>query len=94
MVGLTRGRTAKLNHDPAMRPPKLKGRVANDLYNERTARSAVMPPPTMDTQEPRLSRKGSVSKSPMIKALEAIPTELQILINNYRVALNRQQKHG
>ena len=40
MVGLTRGRTAKLNHDPAKRPPKLKGRVANDVYPS-PARSAI-----------------------------------------------------
>jgi hypothetical protein len=35
-----------------MRPPKLKGRVANDFLPPK-ARSAVMPPPTKDTQEPR-----------------------------------------
>jgi len=30
----------------------------------------------------------------MIKALEAIPGELQIRMNNYKMALSRQQKHG
>jgi hypothetical protein len=29
-----------------------------------------------------------------MKALEAIPQELTILINNYRMAQARQQKHG
>jgi hypothetical protein len=29
-----------------------------------------------------------------IKALEAIPQELTILVNNYKMALSRQQKHG
>jgi hypothetical protein len=40
------------------------------------------------TTETVLERKA------MIKALEAIPTELQILVNNYKMALTRQQKHG
>ena len=53
-------------HDPAKRPPKLKGRVANDVYSQ-TARSAVMPPPTKDTQEPRMSRAGMKAKSPTMK---------------------------
>ena len=57
----TRGRTAKLNHDPAKRPPKVKGRVANDVY-PNPIRSATMPPPTTDTQEPMMSRK---AKAPM-----------------------------
>jgi hypothetical protein len=30
----------------------------------------------------------------MIKALEAIPAELQIRMNDYKMALSRQQKHG
>lgn len=30
----------------------------------------------------------------MILALEAIPTELQIKMNDYKMALARQQKHG
>src|SRR4029077_10741344 len=67
MVGLTRGKTAKLNHDPAKRPPKLKGRVANDVY-PNPARSAVMPPPTMDTQEPAMSRKAKTPKPPTMKS--------------------------
>jgi t-SNARE complex subunit (syntaxin) len=40
------------------------------------------------TTETVLERKA------MIKALEAIPTELKILINDYKMALNRQHKHG
>jgi hypothetical protein len=35
-----------------------------------------------------------LERKAMIKALEAIPTELQILINDYRMAQARQQKHG
>ena len=41
-----------------------------------------------ETTETVLERKA------MIKALEAIPTELQILINDYKMAQARQQKHG
>jgi hypothetical protein len=52
MAKLSRGSTSKQPGDPAMRPPKLKGRVANDFLPPK-ARSAVMPPPTKDTQEPR-----------------------------------------
>lgn len=40
------------------------------------------------TTEAVLERKA------MIKALEAIPTELQIRINDYKVALDRQRRHG
>jgi len=52
MAKYPRGFTAKAQHPPEKRPPKLKGRVSNDLYPS-PARSAVMPPPTKDTQEPR-----------------------------------------
>ena len=48
----TRGKTFIPKGDPAKRPPKLKGRVANDLW-PNPARSAAGPPPTKDTQEPR-----------------------------------------
>ena len=41
-----------------------------------------------ETTETVLERKA------MIKALEAIPTELQILINDYKMAQARQQRHG
>ena len=51
-MGLTRGKTFKPTGNPAKRPPKLKGRVANDLW-ANPARSAAGPPPTKDTQEPR-----------------------------------------
>ena len=57
----TRGQTFKHQGDLAKRPPKLKGRVANDLW-PNPARSAAGPPPTKDTQEPRgmvRSRSGS-----------------------------------
>ena len=56
----TRGKTFIPKGNPAKRPPKLKGRVANDLWpNPR--RSAAGPPPTKDTQEP-LGRGLSMSK--------------------------------
>ena len=58
---LTRGKTFKPTGNPAKRPPKLKGRVANDLW-PNPARSAAGPPPTKDTQEPLgmvRSRSGS-----------------------------------
>ena len=29
-----------------------------------------------------------------LKALEAVPAELTVLVNDYKMALNRQQKHG
>jgi hypothetical protein len=49
---LPRGKTFKPKGNPAKRPPKLSGRVANDLW-PNPARSAAGPPPTGDTQEPR-----------------------------------------
>ena len=49
---LPRGKTFKPKGNPAKRPPKLSGRVANDLWAP-PARSAMGPPPTGDTQEPR-----------------------------------------
>ena len=57
---LTRGKTFISKGDPAKRPPKLKGRVANDLW-PNPARSAAGPSPTKDTQEP-LGRGLSMSK--------------------------------
>jgi hypothetical protein len=56
MVKYKRGFTAKTLHPPEQRPPRIKGGVYNDFYPERV-RSAVMPPPTGDTQEPRLSKR-------------------------------------
>lgn len=52
MAKYSRGKTTPINHPLASRPPKLKGRVANDVWPDK-ARSAIMPPPTKDTQEPR-----------------------------------------
>ena len=57
---MTRGNTFKPKGNPAKRPPKLKGRVANDLW-PNPVRSAAGPPPTKDTQEP-LGRGLSMSK--------------------------------
>lgn len=58
MVKYPRGSTNYGNHDPATRPPRLdvKNRVYNDFWPD-AARSAVMPPATTDTEEPRLSRR-------------------------------------
>jgi hypothetical protein len=53
---LPRGFTAQAGHNPADRPAKVQGRVMNDFWPDRM-RSAVMPPPTGDTEEPRLSRR-------------------------------------
>ena len=52
MSKLPRGKTFKVKHAPEKRPPKVSGRVANDVWSN-PVRSAVMPPPTGDTQEPR-----------------------------------------
>ena len=56
----TRGNTFIPKGNPAKRPPKKTGRVANDLW-QPPLRSAVAPPPTTDTQEP-LGRGLSMSK--------------------------------
>jgi hypothetical protein len=47
----------------AKRPPKLKGRVANDV-GQFGPRSAVMPPPQGDTKEPRGMKRSSRPKYP------------------------------
>jgi hypothetical protein len=57
---MSRGKTFKPKGNPAKRPGKVSGRVANDVF-EPGPRSAVMPPPTTDTREPRgraMSRGG------------------------------------
>jgi hypothetical protein len=51
-MALTRGKTFRPTGNPAKRPPKVKGKVANDVYSG-APRSATMPPPTTDTKEPR-----------------------------------------
>jgi hypothetical protein len=56
MVTYKRGFTYTPKHPPELRPPKLEGRVGNEVYPDK-ARSAMMPPPTEDTQEPRMSRR-------------------------------------
>jgi hypothetical protein len=56
MATYKRGFTAQAPAKPDERPAKLTGRVYNDFYAEK-ARSAVMPPPTADTQEPRMSKR-------------------------------------
>jgi hypothetical protein len=60
MVKYPRGFTNHGDHDPETRPPKLdvKNRVFNDFYPDKP-RSAVMPPATFDTEEPRLSKRPS-----------------------------------
>ena len=51
-----RGFTAQLTHAPDARPAKIQGRTYNDFYPDKP-RSAVMPAPTGDTQEPRMSKR-------------------------------------
>jgi hypothetical protein len=63
-MALTRGKTFRPTGNPAKRPPKLKGKVANDVY-ANPARSMMAPPPTKDTKEPRgmvRSRSGGGKK--------------------------------
>jgi hypothetical protein len=52
--------------NPADRPPKLARGVTNDFHRE-PARSAVMPAPTGDTQEPRMSAYTGPKGSPAMK---------------------------
>ena len=59
-----RGFTAQApGKNPADRPPKLERGVSNDFFRG-AARSAVMPPPTGDTQEPRMSSRQSKQTPP------------------------------
>lgn len=52
-----RGFTAQAPAKPDERPPSLKGRVYNE-FRPDAARGSTMPPPTGDTQEPRMSKRG------------------------------------
>ena len=62
-----RGFTAQApGKNPADRPPKLSNGVSNDFFRG-SARSAVMPPPTRDTQEPRMSSRQGPAASPAMK---------------------------
>jgi len=56
MAKYKRGMTAKSPHPDDERPPSLKGRVYNE-FRPDAARGSTMPPPTGDTQEPRVSRR-------------------------------------
>ena len=49
---MKRGKTFIPKGNPAKRPPKVSRGVANDVFPAKP-RSAIMPPPTTDTQEPR-----------------------------------------
>jgi hypothetical protein len=51
-----RGFTTQSQHAPEVRPPNLQGRVYNEFRPE-VARGSTMPPPTGDTQEPRMSKR-------------------------------------
>ena len=53
---LPRGFTTQSTHSPETRPPSLQGRVYNE-FRPDTARGSTMPPPTGDTEEPRMSRR-------------------------------------
>lgn len=65
---LPRGRTAQApGKKLADRPPKVgKGGVANDFL-PAAGRSAVMPPPAKDTQEPMMSSRSAAMGSPAMK---------------------------
>jgi hypothetical protein len=56
MAKYKRGFTAQAPTSPDERPPNLKGRVYNE-FRPDTARGSTMPPPTDDTEEPRLSKR-------------------------------------
>jgi hypothetical protein len=56
MAKYKRGFTAHAPAKPDERPPNLKGRVYNEFRPE-AARGSTMPPPTGDTQEPRISKR-------------------------------------
>lgn len=56
MAKYKRGFTSKELHPSDERPPSLKGRVYNE-FRPDAARGSTMPPPTTDTQEPRLSKR-------------------------------------
>ena len=51
-----RGFTPQSGHEPETRPPKLQGRVWNEFLPD-SARGSTMPPPTTDTEEPRMSKR-------------------------------------
>jgi hypothetical protein len=51
-----RGFTTQQGHAPETRPPNLKDRVYNE-FRPDVARGSTMPPPTGDTEEPRMSRR-------------------------------------
>ena len=51
------GGLVKTMAEEAKRPPKLKGRVANDLW-PNPARSAAGPPPTSDTKPTKKKPRG------------------------------------
>ena len=70
MVGLRKGMKMS-GRELAARPPKEKGRVANDLYSGG-ARSAEMPPPTSDTtttQGRRMTTASGGAKSSKIQTM-------------------------
>ena len=54
-AALPRGFTTQSQHRPETRPPSLQGRVYNE-FRPDAARGSTMPPPTGDTEEPRLSK--------------------------------------
>ena len=65
---MTRGKTFVPKGNPAKRPPKVSGRVANDVW-PNPVRSAIMPAPTTDTKEPRgMARSRSGGKKGVHKS--------------------------
>jgi hypothetical protein len=59
-----RGSTATApGKNPQDRAPNLQGRVYNE-FRPDSARGSTMPPPTKDTEEPRMSSRQGKSTSP------------------------------
>jgi hypothetical protein len=56
-----RGFTSQSPHAPETRPPNLQGRIYNE-FRPDVARGSTMPPPTGDTEEPRMSKRLSKGK--------------------------------
>jgi hypothetical protein len=61
----SRGMTFQSQHSPETRPPRVQGRVGNEFWPDKV-RSATMPPPTDDTEEPRMSKREGARKTPTL----------------------------
>ena len=71
--------------------------AAQDLLDNKAFKQAILElrkrwfDELMTGADTREQRDEMVAK---MKALEAIPLELTILVNDYKMALSRQHKHG